>query len=94
MPKNDPAIEFFKTHTKTIEVVHSKLFTVRFPEPPTTISKAFQKEFLISTDRTSINSKLKDLQETEIQNRATDRGIWLFYLVLIINILDIAIFRI
>jgi hypothetical protein len=87
------AMEFFKEHTKTIEVVHSRLFTLRFPEPPITISKAFKKEFLERADRTSINSKLKDLQEADIKNRSNQPGLVLTILVILINIMDVVIFH-
>ena len=40
-------------------------------------------------DRTSINSKLKDLQETEIQNRRNNIGYILLILVLVLNLLDL-----
>lgn len=88
-----PPMKFYEIHTKTIEVVHNSLFTVRFPEPPVYISEAFKKEFLEGADRTSINSKLQDLQEADIKNRSNQPGYILTLLVLVMNILDIIIFH-
>jgi hypothetical protein len=42
--------------------MHQNLTIVVFPKIETEISDAFKTEFLENADRTSINSKLRDLQ--------------------------------
>lgn len=45
-------------------MVHQKLCLVVFPHTPEEISDGFKSEFLEQVDRTSINSKLRGLQDS------------------------------
>jgi len=83
-------VRFFREHSRVIEVLHHELSMVYFPKPTIEISEAFRSEFLEKVDRTSINSKLRDLQNVEIQNRQSDfpYGYLFFLVVVTISILN------
>ena len=62
LPAHSPGLDFFKENSRIVEVMHQNLTIVVFPRIEKEISEAFKAEFLESAERTSINSKLRDLQ--------------------------------
>ena len=94
LPESSPGLDFFKENSRIVEVMHQNLTIVVFPRIETEISEAFKSEFLETADRTSINSKLRDLQNAEIQNRQSDYpyGYIIFVLTLLLFLFDLVIY--
>ena len=90
-------MNFFKNCSRHVEVVHNEnLSIVVFPKPPphNEISEAFKANFLEQVDRTSVNSKLKGLQDAEIKNRQSDYpyGFLLFFSIIGLTVVDFILY--